>query len=158
MIQLDIRSRSQTKKSDSDSTLPKNVRIWLHNPGHYYINVSRQDERWTKNHWHSRHEMYPLCYQDGTTTLKNSIWITTAQTSNIPDTLKTEYDKRRTQNAKTTVINFWGNWPMSHNNSWKVRKKGHLPWLSALPIKAVGYALNKQEFTDACLREIWMEG
>jgi len=26
-------------------------------------------------------------------------------------------------------------------------------WLSALPIKAIGYAMNKQEFTDAiCMR------
>jgi len=28
-------------------------------------------------------------------------------------------------------------------------EKGASPWLSALPIKAIGYALNKQEFTDA---------
>jgi len=29
-------------------------------------------------------------------------------------------------------------------------------WLSALPIKAIGYALNKQEFTDAiCMRYGW---
>jgi len=26
---------------------------------------------------------------------------------------------------------------------------GASSWLSALPIKAIGYALNKQEFTDA---------
>jgi len=33
---------------------------------------------------------------------------------------------------------------------------GASSWLSALPIKAVGYALNKQEFTDAiCMRYGW---
>jgi len=34
--------------------------------------------------------------------------------------------------------------------------KGASSWLSALPIKAIGYALNKQEFTDAiCMRYGW---
>jgi len=28
-------------------------------------------------------------------------------------------------------------------------EKGAASWLSALPIKAIGYALNKQEFIDA---------
>jgi len=32
-------------------------------------------------------------------------------------------------------------------------EKGASSWLSALPIKAIGYALNKQEFTNAiCMR------
>jgi len=35
-------------------------------------------------------------------------------------------------------------------------EKGAFSWLSALPIKAIGYALNKQEFTDAvCTRHGW---
>jgi len=35
-------------------------------------------------------------------------------------------------------------------------EKGASSWLSALPIKAIGYALNKQEFTDAiCMRYGW---
>jgi len=35
-------------------------------------------------------------------------------------------------------------------------EKGTSSWLSALPIKAIGYALNKQEFTDAiCMRYGW---
>ena len=35
-------------------------------------------------------------------------------------------------------------------------EKGASFWLSALPIKAIGYALNKQEFTDAiCMRYGW---
>jgi len=35
-------------------------------------------------------------------------------------------------------------------------EKGASTWLSALPIKAIGYALNKQEFTDAvCMRYGW---
>ena len=34
---------------------------------------------------------------------------------------------------------------------------GASSWLSALPIKAIGYALNKQEFR-CNLHEIWMEG
>jgi len=35
-------------------------------------------------------------------------------------------------------------------------EKGAFSWLLALPIKAVGYALNKQEFTDAvCMRYGW---
>jgi len=35
-------------------------------------------------------------------------------------------------------------------------EKGASSWLSALPIKATGYALNKQEFTDAiCMRYGW---
>ena len=38
-------------------------------------------------------------------------------------------------------------------------EKGASSWLSALPIKAIGYAPNKQEFTDAShMSEIWMEG
>jgi len=39
-------------------------------------------------------------------------------------------------------------------------EKGASSRLSGLPIKAVGYALNKQEFTNAvCMRYgIWMEG
>jgi len=31
-----------------------------------------------------------------------------------------------------------------------MEKGGASSWLSALPIKAIGYALKKQEFTDAC--------
>ena len=49
--------------------------------------------------------------------------------------------------------------------SWNVMEFGFencvgtLSWLSALPIKAIGYALNKQEFTDAiCMRYGWMDG
>ena len=35
-------------------------------------------------------------------------------------------------------------------------EKGASSWLSALPIKTIGYALNKQEFTDAiCMRYGW---
>jgi len=35
-------------------------------------------------------------------------------------------------------------------------EKGASSWLSALPIKAIGYALSKQEFTDAvCMRYGW---
>jgi len=35
-------------------------------------------------------------------------------------------------------------------------EKGTSSWLLALPIKAIGYALNKQEFTDAiCMRYGW---
>jgi len=35
-------------------------------------------------------------------------------------------------------------------------EKGASSWLSALPLKAIGYALNKQEFTDAvCMRYGW---
>jgi len=35
-------------------------------------------------------------------------------------------------------------------------EKGTSSWLSALPIKAIGYALNKQEYTDAiCMRYGW---
>jgi len=35
-------------------------------------------------------------------------------------------------------------------------EKGASSWLSALPIKAICYALNKQEFTDAiCIRYGW---
>ena len=35
-------------------------------------------------------------------------------------------------------------------------EKGASSWLSALPTKAIGYALNKQEFTDAiCMRYGW---
>ena len=35
-------------------------------------------------------------------------------------------------------------------------EKGASSWLSALPIEAIGYALNKQEFTDAiCMRYGW---
>jgi len=35
-------------------------------------------------------------------------------------------------------------------------EKGASSWLSALLIKAIGYALNKQEFTDAvCMRYGW---
>ena len=35
-------------------------------------------------------------------------------------------------------------------------EKGASSWLSALPIKAIGFALNKQEFTDAiCMRYGW---
>ena len=35
-------------------------------------------------------------------------------------------------------------------------EKGASSWLSALPIKAIGYALNKQEITDAiCMRYGW---
>jgi len=35
-------------------------------------------------------------------------------------------------------------------------ENGASSWLSALPIKAVGYAPNKQEFTDAiCVRYGW---
>ena len=37
-------------------------------------------------------------------------------------------------------------------------EKGASSWLSALPIKAIGYALNKQEFTDAICMRYWMEG
>jgi len=37
-----------------------------------------------------------------------------------------------------------------------MEKKGASSWLSALLIKAIGYALNKQEFTDAiCMRYGW---
>jgi len=44
--------------------------------------------------------------------------ITTCQTSDIPDTWKTDYDKRRMQNAEISVLDeLWGNWPLSHNNS-----------------------------------------
>jgi len=31
-------------------------------------------------------------------------------------------------------------------------------WLSALPMKATGYALNKQESMETNMHEIWMEG
>jgi len=35
-------------------------------------------------------------------------------------------------------------------------EKGASSWLSALPTKAIEYALNKQEFTDAvCMRHGW---
>ena len=35
-------------------------------------------------------------------------------------------------------------------------EKGASSWLSALPIKTIGYALNKQELTDAiCMRYGW---
>ena len=35
-------------------------------------------------------------------------------------------------------------------------EKGASSWLSVLPIKAIGYALNKQEFTDViCMRYGW---
>jgi len=35
-------------------------------------------------------------------------------------------------------------------------EKGASSWLSALPIKAIGYALNKQEFNDAtCMKYGW---
>jgi len=35
-------------------------------------------------------------------------------------------------------------------------EKGASSWLSALPLKAVGYALSKQEFMDAiCIRYGW---
>ena len=35
-------------------------------------------------------------------------------------------------------------------------EKGASSWLSALPIKAIGYAQNKQEFTDTiCMRYGW---
>jgi len=35
-------------------------------------------------------------------------------------------------------------------------EKGASSWLSALPIKAIEYALNKQEFTDVvCMRYGW---
>ena len=36
---------------------------------------------------------------------KTRSWLSTHQTTYIPDTQKTEYDKRRKQNAKTTVMN-----------------------------------------------------
>ena len=39
-------------------------------------------------------------------TLKHLILITTSQTNNIPGTQRTEYDKRRTQNAEIAVMNF----------------------------------------------------
>jgi len=35
-------------------------------------------------------------------------------------------------------------------------EKGASSWLSTLPIKAIGYALNKEEFMDAiCMRYGW---
>ena len=49
-------------------------------------------------------------------TLKSSISTTTPRTSSSPDTQKTEYDKRKMQNAKTSVMNFWQKWLLSHNN------------------------------------------
>jgi len=42
-----------------------------HATSHYYENVSRQGERRTENHWNSRPETHPLCYQDDTAWVKN---------------------------------------------------------------------------------------
>jgi len=41
----------------------------------------------------------------------------TPWTSSSPDTQKTEYDKRKMKNTKTSVMNLWWKWPLSHNNS-----------------------------------------
>jgi len=46
--------------------------------------------------------------------------------------------------------------PESQQLTKGAMEKGASSWLSALPIKAIGYALNKQEFTDAiCMRYGW---
>jgi len=57
------------------------------------------------------------------------------------------------------VTNFWQKWPLSHNSQQLIKgamEKGASSWLPALPIKTIGYTLNKQEFTDAiCMRYGW---
>jgi len=51
---------------------------------------------------------------------------------------------------------FGGNDPWVTTTNKRSNGKRASSWLSALPIKAIGYALNKQEFTDAiCMRYGW---
>ena len=79
---------------------------------------------------------------------------TTPWTSSSPDTQKTEYDKRKM--PKHPWWTFGGNDPEAQKLIKGAMEKGASSWLSALPIKAIGYALNKQEFTDAiCMRYGW---
>jgi len=42
-----------------------------HGNSHYYENVSRQGERWTENHWHSRPETHSLRYQNDNALVTN---------------------------------------------------------------------------------------
>ena len=75
--------------------------------------------------------------------------ITTPCTSYVPYTRRTENDKRL-QNAKTAVMNYEKELTCESQQLIKgAMGKGASSWLLALPIKAIGYALNKQEFMDA---------
>ena len=58
---------------------------------------------------------------------------------------------------KTEVQKILGMLPEKQKRAFQTgQEKGVSAWLSALPIQALGYALNKQEFPDAvCLRYGW---
>jgi len=60
------------------------------------------------------------------------------------------------KNAEIALMNYYRNWPLSQELIKGAMEKVPSSWLLALPIKAIGYALNKQEFTDTiCMRYGW---
>ena len=81
-------------------------------------------------------------FHNGPDTQKNRIWQEkNKKCKNIHDELLAEMTPESQQLIKGAI------------------EKGASSWLSALPIKAIGYALNKQEFTDAICIHAWdMDG
>jgi len=74
------------------------------------------------------------------------------------ETRKTEYDQKRMQNAEIAIMNYRGTDPESLQLIKRAMEKANKAssWLSALPIKLIRYAPNKQEFTDStCMRYGW---
>jgi len=74
-------------------------------------------------------------------------------------TRHTKYRIRQEKNEKCKNIRdelLAGMTPESQQRIKGAMEKGASSWLSTLPIKAIGYVLNKQEFTDAvCMRYGW---
>jgi len=80
---------------------------------------------------------------------------------NPSDQQFTRHTKNRIQEKNAKCKNFCDELleemtPESQQLIKGAMEKGASSWLSALPIKAIGYALNKQEFTDLiCMRYGW---
>ena len=71
--------------------------------------------------------------------------------------VKQKMRKEKELQMKTAVQQILGMLPEKQKRAFQTaQEKGASAWLSALPIQALGYALNKQEFRDAvCLRYGW---
>jgi len=69
---------------------------------------------------------------------------------------KLQQEKTKCRNCRNKP--FGELYPESQQLIKRAMEKGTSSWLSALPIKAIGYALNKQEFMDAMNSAWYLDG